>query len=206
MNKNILAIAVLSTFCGVANANGVLTSTIDIYQVADTREANTIGSGHLTIAQDGGSNANEVNLVQGKVIDNMIAITQTGAGHTANVVINAAMPGNNISENALAGGQLLSIGSFSNLTEANVMDYSEASRNNGITLSQTANEDVANISLVGSTNDLTLMQTADLAVANISVDGNYNHIVATQDSMGSVLNIASHGDYLNYTINQNLGL
>ncbi len=204
MKKSIFAVAVLTSFCGVVLAdNESLVSSIDIYQIAGTKELNTnLGSGKYLITQDGGSSANHTNLVQGDVTDNNITINQIGTGHVANVVVNASMPGNNIFNGAIGGDQIntVNIGSFSDFTLAEKI--SGTATNNSIDLSQSANNAVANLSILGSNNNVGLVQSGEGTKANISIDGEGNSILASQFASNSVLNIASHGNNILYNISQ----
>lgn len=205
MKKSILAVAVLTSFCGVVNAdNATLVSRIDLYQIAGTQEANTSStSSSLMIQQDGGSSANLISLVQGDVSDNYNTITQTGTGNSANVVINATMPGNNIANGQHGSSRDINgvnVGSFADLTQA--LATSATTTKNTINVSQIGNNDVATISVLGSNNMVSLTQTTTSAVANISNDGNYNNLILTQSAAGSIMNLATHGENLVYSIAQ----
>ena len=206
MKKSILAVAVLTSFCGVVNAdNATLVSRIDLYQIAGTQEANTSStSSSLMIQQDGGSSANLISLVQGDVSDNYNTITQTGTGNSANVVINATMPGNNIANGQHGSSHDINgvnVGSFADLTQA-LATTSATTTKNTINVSQIGNNDVATISVLGSNNMVSLTQTTTSAVANVSNDGNYNNLILTQSVAGSIMNLATHGENLVYSIAQ----
>ena len=205
MKKSILAVAVLTSFCGVVNAdNATLVSRIDLYQIAGTQETNTSStSSSLMIQQDGGSSANLISLVQGDVSDNYNTITQTGTGNSANVVINATMPGNNIANGQHGSSRDINgvnVGSFADLTQA--LATSATTTKNTINVSQIGNNDVATISVLGSNNMVSLTQTTTSAVANVSNDGNYNNLILTQSVAGSIMNLATHGENLVYSIAQ----
>ncbi len=192
MKKHIFAIAVLSSFSGFVSAEAGLVSSIDIYQIADTVESNSDGFGGLTIQQDGGSSANQINLVQGDVSNNLISIAQTGTGNTANIILNASLPGYD--------GEHYIVGSFADITQA--IAASTITSGNTLTLSQTGSNDTANISILGSSNTIALTQTVNNATANIIIDGNSNNISVTQTVSGSVLNVQQHGDNASWSLVQ----
>ena len=194
MRKSILAVAVLSSLCGLAQADAIsyggdsasgtvngTSSTIDIYQISGTTETNTDNTvTSIDLTQTGA--ADQINVVQGFAADNSIKITQEGGAAIANVVINATLPD---APNGL-GSQ----------TSGNIADITAATAG-----SVGSNNDAATAD-GGTSNTLVLDQTGDNVVANIGIDGSNNIFNITQASANAVLNVVSHGTNINYAIAQ----
>ncbi len=194
MRKNILAVAVLSTFCGLVHADAIsfgqtstsgsaagagASSTIDIYQVATTTEADT-GAGILNFTS---APSDQINLVQGNVVDNNLTIVQASTNQVANVVINAQL-----TDGAGTGLGDRSTGNIADITTA-------------VAGSVGSNLDAATAD-GGTTNTLSLTQSNVGDVANIGIDGSNNVITVTQSTDNAVLNAVTHGTGMNYTIAQ----
>ena len=194
MRKNILAVAVLSTFCGLVHADAIsfgqtstsgsaagagASSTIDIYQVATTTEADT-GAGILNLTS---APSDQINLVQGNVVDNNLTIVQASTNQVANVVINAQL-----TDGAGTGLGDRSTGNIADITTA-------------VAGSVGSNLDAATAD-GGTTNTLSLTQSNVGDVANIGIDGSNNVITVTQSTDNAVLNAVTHGTGMNYTIAQ----
>ncbi len=183
MKKSILAVAVLSMFAGVSQADsidgGTAAGVIDLFQVGATTETDSgVGITSLSQTAAGGSIA----LIQGNVVDNITTIGQAGAS-TANVSINAQLP-----DNTITGGGDRTTGAITDVTLA--IAGAAGSATDPLTAAG------------GTTNTITVAQAADGEVLNMSVDGTSNQVNVSQTLAASIVNVVQHGDLGNITISQ----
>ncbi len=202
MKKNILAVAVLSAICGLAQADDVSNvagaGSVDIFQIGATSEDNGVGTrpdgaqALTTITSPGGANNNEVNLVQGNTADNLITITQTATNSKANVYINANDP-----NNTAYGAGDRATGHVADVSAAVAGTIGTGGTTGGNALDGSA-------AFSGTNNTITVQQDAASGVLNIALEGTNNIISATQaaGNDGAVLNAVIHATNANYVISQ----
>ena len=184
MKQRLLAVAVLTGVCGLAqadnlsNANG---SSIDIFQVANT--VSTGGTVDIISVDQA-----QVNLVSGNSDSNAITITQSVAAK-ANVVMGAQLPddggngSNSMSAGSRATGEILDISAAAIGQLNSTFDNSDAAAMNG-------------------SNTVTVTQDGEGAVANLAIDGSGNTVTLTQAVAGSVVNAVISATGTAYTIAQ----
>jgi hypothetical protein len=180
MKQRILAVAVLTGVCGLAQADDIsnvnAAGSVDIFQVAST--ITTGGTLDVTTTA-----TNEVNVILGNGADNTIGITQASGTSIANVLVNAQLP-----DDANTG--------LGNRLTGHVADSSVAAAGAvGSTYDATTTDG-------GNTNVVALTQNNAGDVANISVDGSANNLTVSQSNDGAVLNMTLHGTGTAYTIAQ----
>ena len=184
MKKNILAVAVLSAMCGLAQADDISNgngSSIDIFQVAGT----VANADNVTITS---VDQGQVNFVSGNSDSNVISITQSVTSK-ANLIMGAQLPddGGNGSNNMSAGNR--ATGAIADISAATAGQF-------GSTFD---NSDAAGMN---GANTVTIQQDGEGAVANMAVDGTGNNITLTQAVAGSVVNAVISATGATYTITQ----
>ena len=174
MKKSILAVAVLSIFAGVSQAE----STIDLYQVAGTLENQSnvlVGTDVLAAPETAttqlsqAADAARINLIQSNVTDNTTIVTQAGAS-TANVFVN-------VTEGSIVADPIT--GDNSDPTFLSAADAGVTTERNYINVSQAADGEVANIMLDGTDNTIITSQSLTGSV-NVVAHAVNSSVVITQ--------------------------
>ena len=168
MNKNFVLFSALTLSSSFIHADDISNpagdgSSIDLFQVANT--VSTGGSVDITSVE-----TNQVNVVVGNAVDNVIAISQQGSLSTATIVVNAQLPDD---PNTGVGSRLTAkVADISLATAGAVGSINDASTTDG-----------------GSGNAINLAQNGAGSVFNTSVDGSLNQVTVTQNVDGGVINL-----------------
>jgi len=180
MNKCLSSVILLSVSSSLALADDISNSgdgtSVDIFQVASSL---TTG-GKVDIIQTA---TDQVNIVLGNGVDNVVTINQSTDLSVANILINAQLPDDtNTGLGNRATGKVADVSVAIEGAVGSIYDATsvEGGTENKVSLIQKGVGDISNVSVDGSTNSFKILQTVDNAVLNVTTHGTGQSITVTQ--------------------------